>query len=198
MAVIDESTKHDISGEPETIRRPHIHSYADKYKNDNGRLNNTWKASTLHGLEGVVQDMARHILVPMDLSDQADQALEYARTEYPEADITVLHVINPVGAGYSTDYMGTDYWEDWYDDAQNRAEDLFDRIKRETTEHTGTLTTETVTGQPAREIVEYAQTNAIDHIIMGSHGRSGMSRILLGSVAETVVRRSPVPVTVTR
>lgn len=134
----------------------------------------------------------------MDLSDQAEQALDYARTEYPEADITVLHVINPVAVGYSADYMGTDYWEDWYDDAQTRAEDLFERIKRESSEHAGTLTTETATGQPAREIVEYAQSNPIDHIIMGSHGRSGVSRILLGSVAETVVRRSPVPVTVTR
>lgn len=142
--------------------------------------------------------MSRHILVPMDLSDQADEALEYARTEYPEAEITVLHVINPTAVGYSTDYMGTDYWEDWYEDAQNRAGDLFERIKGETTEHVGTLTTETATGQPAREIVEYAQTHPVDQIIMGSHGRSGVSRILLGSVAETVVRRSPVPVTVVR
>jgi nucleotide-binding universal stress UspA family protein len=53
-------------------------------------------------------------------------------------------------------------------------------------------------GRPSRAIVEYAEEHDIDHIVMGSHGRSGVTRILLGSVAETVVRRSPVPVTIVR
>ena len=53
-------------------------------------------------------------------------------------------------------------------------------------------------GRPTRTIVEYADEHDIDQIVMGSHGRSGMSRILLGSVAEIVVRRATVPVTVVR
>ena len=52
-------------------------------------------------------------------------------------------------------------------------------------------------GKPTRVIVDYAEDEFIDHVVMGSHGRQGVSR-LLGSVAKTVVRRSPVPVTVTR
>jgi nucleotide-binding universal stress UspA family protein len=55
-----------------------------------------------------------------------------------------------------------------------------------------------VVGRPAREIVDYADENDIDHVVMGSHGRSGVSRIVLGSVAENVVRKSSVPVTVAR
>jgi nucleotide-binding universal stress UspA family protein len=53
-------------------------------------------------------------------------------------------------------------------------------------------------GGPANAIVECAEEESVDHIVTGSHGRSGVTRILLGSVAETVVRRSPVPVTVVR
>jgi nucleotide-binding universal stress UspA family protein len=55
-----------------------------------------------------------------------------------------------------------------------------------------------VVGKPARAIVEYADDHDIDQIVMGSHGRSGVTRILLGSVAESVVRDSTVPVTVAR
>ncbi|MFP4187941.1 MAG: universal stress protein [Halobacteriales archaeon] len=55
-----------------------------------------------------------------------------------------------------------------------------------------------VLGDPAREIVAYAEENNVDRVVMGSHGRDGATRVLLGSVAETVVRRSPTPVTVVR
>jgi len=60
------------------------------------------------------------------------------------------------------------------------------------------LETERTVGDPAREIVDYAEDHEIDQIVMGSHGRTGATRLLLGSVAELVVRRSPVPVTVVR
>ncbi len=49
-------------------------------------------------------------------------------------------------------------------------------------------------GEPAREILRFAESNKIDLIVMGSHGRTGLSRLLTGSVAEAVIRRSPVPV----
>ena len=52
--------------------------------------------------------------------------------------------------------------------------------------------------RPADAILTYIDDNDVDHVIMGSHGRSGVSRLLLGSVAETVARRSPAPVTVVR
>ena len=49
----------------------------------------------------------------------------------------------------------------------------------------------TTSGSPAREIVAYAAAHAIDLIVIGTHGRTGVSRALLGSVAEAVVRRAP-------
>jgi nucleotide-binding universal stress UspA family protein len=53
-------------------------------------------------------------------------------------------------------------------------------------------------GSPARTILDYVDEHGVDHVVMGSHGRSGISRLLVGSVAETVVRRAPCPVTIVR
>lgn len=53
---------------------------------------------------------------------------------------------------------------------------------------------EFVVGHPADALVDYATDNNIDLIVMGTHGRTGLSRLLMGSVAEAVVRRAPCPV----
>lgn len=60
------------------------------------------------------------------------------------------------------------------------------------------LERELIEGSPAREIVDHARTEPCDIVVMGTHGRSGVDRLLLGSVAERVVRRSPVPVLTVR
>ena len=51
-----------------------------------------------------------------------------------------------------------------------------------------------VTGEPAAAIVEFARSENVDLIVMGTHGRTGFSRLLMGSVAEAVVRKAPCPV----
>lgn len=53
-------------------------------------------------------------------------------------------------------------------------------------------------GEPDEEILEYAETEGIDAIVMGTHGRTGAGRLVIGSVAEKVVRRSPIPVVTIR
>jgi nucleotide-binding universal stress UspA family protein len=58
--------------------------------------------------------------------------------------------------------------------------------------------THAIDGSPAREIVNFAEENDIDVVVMGTHGRSGVDRLLLGSVAERVVRSSPTPVLTVR
>jgi len=58
--------------------------------------------------------------------------------------------------------------------------------------------TNMVEGSPAREITNFAAEHSVDLIVMGTHGRSGVDRLLMGSVAERVVRSSPVPVTSVR
>lgn len=140
--------------------------------------------------------MTKRLLVPIDGSEQAWSALEHASTENPTAALTLLYVINPVGAGSGAQVVDVGYGEEWYENAERRAESLFESARERVGDRS--IETETTVGRPARAIVAFTEDNAIDGIVMGSHGRDGVSRIVLGSVAETVVRHSPVPVTVVR
>jgi nucleotide-binding universal stress UspA family protein len=140
--------------------------------------------------------MVKRVLVPIDGSEQAWDALDHAMAEYPNADVTLLYVINPVGAGSGAQVGDVSYGEEWYEASKARADGLFEAARERLPD--GTFATETTVDRPASGIVSFAEDEAFDAIVMGSHGRDGVSRILLGSVAETVVRRSPVPVTVVR
>ncbi|EFW94158.1 hypothetical protein ZOD2009_03405 [Haladaptatus paucihalophilus DX253] len=140
--------------------------------------------------------MGKKILVPLDGSEQATEALSYTFSEFPDADITVINVIDPIDVGYTSTVGMPGYSEEWYEESKENAAMLFEEAQEMAAEHGTSVSTATEVGQPAQTIVEFGEE--FDHIVMGSHGRSGVSRILLGSVAETVVRRSPVPVTVVR
>jgi nucleotide-binding universal stress UspA family protein len=144
--------------------------------------------------------MSKHVLVPYDDSPLSERALEHALAEHGDAEITLLHVLDFVEAGYSAPVETTlpGYWEEWYENAQEAAEALFEEARATAEAEDVTLGTETLVGQPARSIVEYVENEPVDHVVMGSHGRSGISRLLVGSVAEKVLRRAPCPVTVVR
>ncbi|EFW93408.1 hypothetical protein ZOD2009_06072 [Haladaptatus paucihalophilus DX253] len=142
--------------------------------------------------------MSRRILVPVDNAPQSDTALEHAIEVYPDSTIVLLHVVDPSG-WISSDEFGDILYDDSVEKAEKAAADELLSDMQETAVESGT-TAETVRliGRPAHTIIDYAadEDNDIDAIVMGSHGRTGLNRILLGSVAETVTRRSPVPVTV--
>jgi len=148
--------------------------------------------------------MPQNLLVPFDGSPLSKRALEYAFDEYDDGNVVVLHVIDPNDPGYSSavdvdvrtePLHGSD---DWYDRAHEVETQLFDEAREVAADADGEVTTESTVGDPAREIIDYAETHDIDEIVVGSHGRSETSRTLLGSVAELVVRRSPVSVSVVR
>jgi nucleotide-binding universal stress UspA family protein len=136
--------------------------------------------------------MAKRILVPVDGSPQSEAALRFATDEWPDADVVLLNVIDPVKSGYSRSVLPSAA-EDWYEQAREEARELLAELTDETDLDPETIVT---VGRPASSIVDAASD--VDHVVMGSHGRSGVSRIVLGSVAETVVRQSPVPVTIVR
>jgi len=143
--------------------------------------------------------MTKSILVPVDGSPQSERALEHALAEFPEAEITVLNVIDPASAAYDSPMAaGPVGVEEWYENAEEAAENLFETARERAREHGTDVASTTEVGQPARTITDYADAESVDQIVIGSHGRSGVTRILLGSVAETVVRRAPCPVTVVR
>ena len=143
--------------------------------------------------------MADHVLVPMDASTMAERALAFALEEHPNARITVVHVINPLEDAYvaSDDDLYAQF-SALKEAARRRAENLFEEVEETAAAAGREVETELVIGQPARLIVELAEDRDADQIVIGSHGRSGVARILLGSVAETVSRRSPVPVTIVK
>ncbi|WP_247003687.1 universal stress protein [Halosolutus gelatinilyticus] len=136
------------------------------------------------------------VLVAYDGSKPARTAAEYAFTEYPDEEIVLLRVIE--AADGFTD-AGIEIVRDFFAErkaeasAEMRAdvEELVDADEPE-------FRTEIAIGKPAHEVVRFADEHDVDHIVVGNHGRSGVSRVLLGSVAEKIVRRAPVPVTVVR
>ena len=142
--------------------------------------------------------MTMHVLVPLDDSPQAMDALRLALDTFPTATITLLTVIDPIEAGYRAESVLPSYSETWYESKQEAAEQRFEEARGLAADTDVDLETVTEVGRPSRLIVEYAEEHDVDHVVMGSHGRSGVARVLLGSVAEAVVRRSPVPVTIVR
>lgn len=143
--------------------------------------------------------MTKHVLVPLDGSESSWDAVSYAFEQYDGERITVLHVVDPIEGTYTG---SDDYDSAAFDRAVERGEELCEEAKAMLEEAGLDSSTifETVveTGRPSHTILEVADERDADHIVMGSHGRSGLSRILLGSVAETVARRASVPVTIVR
>lgn len=136
------------------------------------------------------------VLVPMDGSEQSWQAFDYAAEQFPEETLVCLRVIDPVQAGYGIGVGEAAAAGEWLDAQQDAAERMFEDIKERAEAANVTVETVTERGRPVRSITDVAE--GCDHVVIGSHGREGVSRILLGSVAESVIRRSPVPVTVVR
>ncbi|SEP03522.1 Nucleotide-binding universal stress protein, UspA family [Halogranum amylolyticum] len=140
--------------------------------------------------------MPDNVLVAFDGSPLAERALTYALENFPDATITTIYVINPIDSVVDVEAGGLPVAEDWYDNAQERAAGIHTTAMDLAAEHGIDLDTVTEVDRPAQAILEYADDHDIDQIVMGSHGRSGMDRMLLGSVAETVTRRARIPVTI--
>ena len=145
------------------------------------------------------------VLVPIDEGDPSAAALEHAVDTFPDTDVTVLHVTDPIegyeredGLDPEADTAAGTYLEEWIEEADERAASLLDDAKGVAAAHGSEIETAHESGQPAQEIVAYAETNEFDHLVIGSHGRTGTSRVLLGSVAETIIRRAHCPVTAIR
>ena len=144
--------------------------------------------------------MEHHILVPVDDSDRSREAFEYVLKEHADATITVLHVVDPAQyyATGGVDGASFNTLEQLKASFEARGEELLDDMVALADTETVSVETVLAFGPVAETVVSTATELDVDHIIMGSHGRSGASRILLGSVAENVTRRSPVSVTIVR
>lgn len=124
----------------------------------------------------------------MDGSEPSRSALQYALTVFPDEDVQVVHVVDELESHYGGG-SGAD------GDAKP---DFFEDVEAVASEHGADVQTRVIAGTPSEAILEFAAEEDADEIVIGSEGRSGVSRVLLGSVAETVARQSDVPVTIVR
>jgi nucleotide-binding universal stress UspA family protein len=138
------------------------------------------------------------ILIAIDGSEPSEKALDFAFDRHADEELVAVSVLDPTAYIQGSADLILPDTQGWRDEATAEVQGVLDAAVDRATTQGIDLQTEIVHGAPARSIVEYAEDNGIDQIIVGSHGRDGVSRVLLGSVAETVVRRSSVPVTVVR
>jgi nucleotide-binding universal stress UspA family protein len=132
--------------------------------------------------------MISRILVPTDFSVQSDAALAYARL-FGKTFNASLHLMHVSAARLRPPHGGTDLPEA----LPAALRQLRDRVTRDGGSKYTTI--RLVEGKdPAGHITAYAQSAHIALIVLGTHGRNGIARLVMGSVAETVVRTAPCPV----
>ena len=141
--------------------------------------------------------MSHRILIAYDGTQQADRALAFAVDHIDHDAVTLLMVLDPMEGFLDAFYQGSTQYEAWHQMAEDQAMKQLEAARSRVADR-AEVEIDTVVGQVPSQIITYAEEHDFDHIIVGSHGREGVSRILLGSVAELVVRRAPVPVTVVR
>lgn len=143
--------------------------------------------------------MPRRILVPIDGSQKSTEGLEYALSMYSQEMINVLHVMQPFEPEAAEgDQPAYDEMNEWYETHHAEAERILDEAHELASEYETGISTVIDIGEPWRTIVSYVEEHDIEHVIIGSHGRNEDSPLPLGSVAETVMRRAPVLVSVVR
>lgn len=137
------------------------------------------------------------ILVPFDGSSTATDALAFACERFGDTEIRVLFVVDTSVTHQPERYLGMKLG-DIYEKREAEGKKHLAAAEQLAAEHGVSVTSALTRGEPARAILEAVEEHDIDHVVIGSHGRTVFERFFLGSVAERVVERAPVSVTVVR
>jgi universal stress protein A len=142
--------------------------------------------------------IVQQVLVPIDFSATADRALEYAiaLAQQLQARLTLLHVfdLTPLAMGDPATGLPVTALDALETEAQQLLQASLERVQRAGLQGNSLL----VQGTPTQTIVDTAGEQGVDLIVMGTHGRTGLAHVFLGSVAEHVIRQAPCPVLVIR
>lgn len=135
----------------------------------------------------------KKILIPTDNSkvsiEAAKQALEIAKLM--NSKVYVIYVVDIMPfVGLPTE----GFWESMKEILEEEGKEAFNKIESIAKEFDINIVSEILEGNPAKEIVEYANKKNINLIVMGTSGKSGIDRLLLGSVAEKVSKRAQCPI----
>ena len=144
---------------------------------------------------GIIMISIRRILFPTDFSEAAAKAQAYATALADRfgAELHLLHVVVPPTIPFPDSATSWTMPESGLKSQIEVAEKVFSQKSADWPEELH-LVTKVVTGFAVDEIVQYAEEQEIDLIVVGTHGLTGISHLLIGSVAEKLVRVSTCPV----
>jgi nucleotide-binding universal stress UspA family protein len=147
-------------------------------------------------LESVHEQVFQHVLIPLDGSTLAETIVERAiALGIPmDAEYTLLQVLDLPTIGYAPALHATGADERFLKQWRGEAQHYLDRVAEPLVARGLRVRAYTMIGSPASAILEYAREHAVDVIAIATHGRSGLARVLLGSVADAVLRSAEVPV----
>jgi nucleotide-binding universal stress UspA family protein len=142
-------------------------------------------------------EMYKKILIATDGSEPNKKAISYGieLAKLSEAKVYAVFVVDT--ASFASIPMDTG-WEMMYELLQKEGTDATRLVEDDAKAFGVDVESAVIEGHPSHEIIEFAENNDIDLIVMGTLGKSGLDRFLLGSVAEKVSRNAKVPVLVVR
>jgi nucleotide-binding universal stress UspA family protein len=133
--------------------------------------------------------MYERLLVSTDGSENMERVIKSGITIADQLEVSV-HALSVIPNVVTRDHLAYD--------PETAAENAVEELKQKCRERGIAVDTEIRKGDPVEEILNCSEENNIDIIILGTHGRTGLDHAVIGSVAEQVVRRAPVPVMTVR
>ena len=140
--------------------------------------------------------MYKKILAPLDGSELSECSLEHVKaivTGCRVPEVVLLRVVEPAPAQAYLE-VSEDFRRGVEEKTLAEAGDYLSKAAANLKKEGAVAQTAVIGGRAAEEILDYASKNQVDLIVMSTHGRSGISRWVMGSVAEKIMRHSPIPV----
>ena len=137
----------------------------------------------------------RKVLVPTDFSDSARHAFSYGVSFAREfkAELVLLHVVENLTVGYASDLFPVPMAE-VFQEISGYAKAELAKLAEEAKQKGVAVSELVAQGKPSAEIIRHAAENAVDMIVLGTHGKGMLDQALFGSTAERVIRKAPCPV----
>ena len=137
----------------------------------------------------------RKILFPCDLTENSFKILPYVLSISDKYNSTIylLHVVQDLQK-WGKDYIPHPSMDKYQKEAEEGAKKAMERFCEDQLQGCPNFQKRVLSGDPVTEILKTIDSENIDLVIMGTHGRKGLEHVIFGSVAENVVKKSPVPV----